>query len=403
MSETCSSDSWERRSLRVLFVTAWYPSPQNPFSGVFVREHARAVNHHNDVVVLHCAGDLHPTRRLWQIVPELDAELSAGIPTFRVTHRRIISRKASYPLKVASVATAMSTGTPRSFSPDIIHAHVYEAGVVPVLLKPFNRRPVVITEHWTGFPRRQLGISQVVQSRFAFRGADRILPVSSSLEAAIRDYGIDGSFELVPNAVDESVFHPSRNRRPSGPKRLLFVGLFERSHQKGIPTLLRALERLRRRRVDWKIDIVGDGPPRSEYEALARALDLDGHAIFRGTRSKGEIAGLMCDSDLFVLSSRWENLPCVLLEALATGLPVVATTVGGVPDVVNAENGVLVVPGDDDALASAIDVALDSLRGFDKAAISANALQRFGLNSVGLQLDDIYRRTLRAHAAQRQS
>jgi len=132
-------------------------------------------------------------------------------------------------------------------------------------------------------------------------------------------------------------------------------------------------------------------------------LDLDGHAIFRGTRSKGEIAGLMCDSDLFVLSSRWENLPCVLLEALATGLPVVATTVGGVPDVVNAENGVLVVPGDDDALASAIDVALDSLRGFDKAAISANALQRFGLNSVGLQLDDIYRRTLRAHAAQRQS
>jgi glycosyltransferase involved in cell wall biosynthesis len=101
--------------------------------------------------------------------------------------------------------------------------------------------------------------------------------------------------------------------------------------------------------------LAGDGPERSALERRARELGLDGRVRFLGAQTRDEVIGLFHAADAAILTSAWENMPHTVLEALAVGTPVIATSVGGVPEVVHdGENGLLVAPGDVAALADAI-------------------------------------------------
>jgi glycosyltransferase involved in cell wall biosynthesis len=91
-----------------------------------------------------------------------------------------------------------------------------------------------------------------------------------------------------------------------------------------------------------------------------------------------------------VLTSRYDNNPCAVIEALASGLPVVATAVGGIPELVNPDNGVLARPGDPQDIAVRIDELVAQLHSYDRAAIAQNAAARFGREPVGRQLADAY-------------
>jgi glycosyltransferase involved in cell wall biosynthesis len=217
--------------------------------------------------------------------------------------------------------------------------------------------------------------------------------VSRHRQEAIRSYGIDGPFEVVPNVVDTSLFFPPNGEpRDEGvTRRLLFVGNLEASQHKGFPTLLQALTRLRDRTHDWHLDVVGDGPERLPYEKSASELGLQEQVTFHGSQPKPVIAQMMREADLFVLPSRFDNLPCVVVEALASGLPVVSTTVGGIPELVDDERGRLVPPDDPSALADAIEYMLEALERFDRRAIGEASRDRYSLEVVGEQLSEIYR------------
>jgi glycosyltransferase involved in cell wall biosynthesis len=101
--------------------------------------------------------------------------------------------------------------------------------------------------------------------------------------------------------------------------------------------------------------VAGDGPDRREIERRAGALGLEGRVRFLGSVSREQVLRLFRAADASLLSSSWENFPHTVVEALAVGSPVIATAVGGVPEVVrHGENGLLVPPGDPEALAAAI-------------------------------------------------
>lgn len=135
--------------------------------------------------------------------------------------------------------------------------------------------------------------------------------------------------------------------------RLLFVGRL--AAVKGVPVLLRALVEARKHRSSLHLTLVGDGPERKELEADARALGLEGAVTFAGYRSQAEVAEVLRDTDLLVLPSFAEGVPVVLMEAMAARVPVVATLVGGVSELVReGESGRLVPPGNAEILASAI-------------------------------------------------
>ena len=143
-------------------------------------------------------------------------------------------------------------------------------------------------------------------------------------------------------------------------------------------------------------DVVGDGPLRAEYERLAGELGVAGRVEFHGLQPKAELAERMRRADVFVLASRFENNPCVLLEAMASGLPVVATRVGGVPELVDDRSGLLADPRDPAALAARIAEALE--RDFDREQIAARARERYGREAVGARLAGIYESVARSAA-----
>lgn len=372
-----------------------------------MREHAEAVREAGHrVVVVHLAGSSPDLgRSLWAMEQELDSRLTEGIETYHVCHRRVPVRRGSYPLYLWSAFSAHRRLRDAGFRPEIIHAHVYGAGVPAAIIAGRTRVPLVITEHFSGVALRSLGRVEARKARFAYSRAARILPVSQFLQDAIRSYDVHRPFEVVPNVVDSSVFFPpAEGSRPDSVRRLLFVGNLEPMHLKGFPTLLRALLLLREQRQDWRLDVIGDGPERERHEKSAVELDLGGYVTFHGSRPKPAVAQAMRTADLLLLPSSVETFGAVVAEALVSGLPVVSTNVGGIPELVEERNGRLVPPEDPAAFAQALTETLENLDIFDRMAIAAAASDRHSRKVVGERLSRIYASALaesRVHEARR--
>jgi glycosyltransferase involved in cell wall biosynthesis len=192
-------------------------------------------------------------------------------------------------------------------------------------------------------------------------GAQRLVAVSK----ATRDYyvrrGVPASrIRVVHNAIDLSRFSQQQGARDAvraelglTPDEPVLISVAMLRPGKGVGSLLRALRLLVDRGFAGSLVLVGDGSERARLEATARDLELGDRVRFLGQRS--DVPRLLSAADLYVLPSRAEAFPTVLMEAAACGLASVATRVGGVPEIIrHGENGLLVPVGDSKAMASAI-------------------------------------------------
>jgi glycosyltransferase involved in cell wall biosynthesis len=375
--------------LKVLFITNWYPTREAPAKAAWVREHARAAALFDDVAVLHCAGSDPGLKRRWRLEDETDEELAQGVPTYRIWYRSGTIRKLSYFRYASSIYGAYRQIVNRGFRPDIIHVQIYDAGAPALVIGKLTGVPVVVSEHFSSFPRRLLGRLDFFKAWIAFRGANMVLPVSGALRDAIQDYGIRARFQVIPNVVDTNVFFPAPHlRNPIGPKRLLFVG--QLVPVRGLALLLDALSNLRRKRDDWRLDIVGGGGARMEYERRAADLKICDMLTFHGVKSKPQVAHLMRRADLFVLPSLVETFGVAAAEALACGIPVLATRCGGPQEFLGGDVASLVAPCDADALCRGLDQMLDNLHSYAVEALSRYARERFSPQVVGAKLHAVY-------------
>jgi glycosyltransferase involved in cell wall biosynthesis len=189
-------------------------------------------------------------------------------------------------------------------------------------------------------------------TRWIWRRADRVVAVCDSLgRLALRTWP-DLRYTVVPNGVDLTLFHPKRSpRTPSNRIRCLAVArLIER---KGLGDLIRALALLERGR--FELEIVGGGADQRVLQDLATQLGVADEVRFAGPLSRVEVAERYRAADLFTLPSSAEAFGNVFAEALASGLPIVGSAIGGIPDLVeHGSNGLLVPSGDVEALAGAI-------------------------------------------------
>ena len=379
-----------RKRLKILFIAAWYPSEKIPFAGIFIKEHAKAVSLYNDVVVIAYSEGSRSLRKLYEVTTNIED----GIKTYRITHKKLPVRKWKHYIRWLAVVRLFYRLYKKGNRPDIIHAHVYDAGVPAVILGWLQNIQVIITEHWSGFPRRKAGKFKKKMARFALNRARVILPVSANLIGHIQFYGIRNEFQVVPNVVNTNTFFPS-SLAPRGKgncKRILTVASM--TPVKGIPYLLDALHQIKQRRQDFFLDIIGDGLNRSEYEKMTVDLGLAEMVMFHGILCKENVAKAMRACDFFVLPSIWENMPVVLIEAMACGKPVIATDVGGVKEVIDKESGQLVPPKDSHALEREVENMLDNFVEYNSKKIAIRAAKRFSHETVGCILDTIYRKSL---------
>ena len=415
-----------QKRLKVLFLHGECPPDVNPLAGIFVREHARAACLWNDIVVLYAYPDPARDRRNLPRVSEVRED---GIRTIRVRYGGIVfswwrkitrrknghvalseanSRTAGYKRLLAiprvaiadliyywSILWAFRRLVRQGWRPDVIHAHVYSAGVPAAILKRLYQIPVLVTEHSSAFPRHLLTGTERLKARFAMNRAEMVLPVSDYLRVHIESYGVKSEFRVVPNVVDTEVFYPVpqyNEEAAQGHKRLLFVGNL--IAVKGLPYLLEALGQIRQKRQDYGLDVVGDGASRSEYEELASRLGLDGIVRFHGAKPREQVAQFMRECAFLVQPSLQETFGVVYIEAMACGKPVIATSAGGPKEFVDEDVGVLVPPEDTGALRDAIEYMLDNHQRYSCEKIARHARERFSYEAVGRMLDEVYREVL---------
>jgi len=405
--------------LKILFIPAWYPSSSYPINGVFIREHAKAASLYNDIKVIYVCPD---SSLQWYKIYQISTDLEERISTTRVHYNAINQRiknkfknknvnstnstgKKSYIYKLLSIPrtiwqesiylwclyTSLRTLIKNGWKPDVIHAHIYSAGLGAVILGKVFKIPVIITEHWSIFPRHLLSSFQRFKCRYAMNAASILLPVSENLMGHIKTYGINNKYYVVPNTVDTGIFTPlpSDEIVKKDLKRILLVARLV--PVKGIPYLFQALSRLKIKRQDFKLDIVGDGTNRDEYQELTKSLEIEDIVEFHGIKNRVEVAEYMSNCDFYVQPSLWENLPTVLIEVTSCGKPVIATNVGGVNEIINENNGILIPPKDIEAIYKAMEYMLDNYSKYSSDIISQSAKKRFGYKNVGKTLDNIYR------------
>lgn len=265
-----------------------------------------------------------------------------------------------------------------AFQPDVIHAH--HASVVASILSE-QRIPYVITLHGTDL----LGLADEPRLRpialKGVQGAFRLISISSWVtKEAIAAFGLLAErFELIPNGYDETVFYP----RPGKPELTLakygvalspsaIVGFVGRlTHFKGVDLLIRAARVYTRHIAGVLTLIAGHGHLRAELEAFAHELAIP-NIHFLGALSQEEVAEIFSISDVSVVPSRHEPFGLVAIEALACGVPVVATRGGGLPDFIDDRVGVLVPVDDWQALGEAIAAELKAQSKDSKGTLGAS-------------------------------
>jgi glycosyltransferase involved in cell wall biosynthesis len=378
-----------RERLRCLVVTPWYPSAGRPVEGIFVLDTARAIARCHDVAVLF-AEPAAPGRR-----PTRSDRIENSLRTVRIGFRPLPTAHASLPLRLLALRAGLERLLCTGFHPDVLHAHVYLGGAGALSLRRRLRAPIVVSEHLGSFIEGSVGGPQRMLARYVFKHADLVCPVSDELARRLAVLSPRARLQVVSNVVDTDLFHPSAARAEGPPRLAVVAGLHP---HKGVDHLLRALVRLRER-TPAVLEVAGDGPERADLEALADRLGISNEVEFLGVQDRAGVAALMRRADVLVVPSLADNQPVVLLEAQACGLPVVASDVGGVREVVDALTGRLVPSGDVVALASAIGAVLAAPGHYDRSLIAARARERYGQGAVAARWDAIYRELIAARGA----
>lgn len=389
---------------RVLILSRNYPSSVFPRLGLWVKWLARNVAQECDVTVLSPTpwwpplpgpADYSRFRRVEK--SSQDGGVSVFHPRFLVGPGYTFhsTEAAAYYLAIRALAGRLHQE--QSF--DVVHAQFgYPDGVAAVLLARRWRIPALVTEH--AFQHPWLDDYPLVrrQTLWAERRLRAHIAVSRPVRDQIRSFlGATHDVRVIPVGVDPATF-PPRAGPETGPAQVLYVGYLTRA--KGVDVLVEAAARLARERPDVRFLFAGDDGYRDKRKqadsirAKARELGLSDRAVFLGGKPPEDIARLMRESSVVVLPSRRETFGAVLVEALASGTPVVATRCGGPEDIVTPETGILVPPEDAGALARGIAEVLDNRARYDPAALARYAVERFSWSHVAKETVAVYREVM---------
>ncbi|MBB6030465.1 glycosyltransferase [Oceanithermus desulfurans] len=283
----------------------------------------------------------------------------------------------------------------RDYKPHVVHTHRYvlRYSLLPTL---FNRVPGrVHTMH--NVAQKEVDAVGKWVHKLAFTFC-QVVPVSISEEVATTVkalYGSDLYTPIVYNGITTARFSTGGPASKRG-ERLVLIHVGRFAPQKNHDLLIQGFALALARHPYLELWLVGDGHLRPHIQSLVQELSLQKHVRFLGLRK--DIPELMKQADVFLLPSDWEGVPLVVLEAMAAGKPVVATSVGGVPELVKDEKtGILISPGDPETLAGAIlRLARDSdLRRRMGEAAHKWALERFDVQKTAQAYGELYLKLLR--------
>lgn len=371
------------RDMRVLFLTNVYPNGYGKSEGAFVHEQAKALRETGcQVDVLYV--DLRSIRkkRRWG----RSEEEREGI---RVIHWSLPC--GPIPVLLDLLYLALQKRALRDYVkgcgvPEVVHGHFYVNGFFCRWLKRKFGVRCLVTEHSSELFSDRIGFLHRRMMKRAYEGADCVIAVSEALKGRMERY-TTRKVHVVGNVISGN-FHYAERPRNKG-FRFLSVGRVTES--KGMRTLIEAFEELQSDLEDVSLTIVGDGALRRELEAHAGKRGL--RVLFLGEVGHERLPEIYRQSDCFVLPSLMETFGVVYVEAMACGLPVIATRCGGPEEFVDDSNGILVSVGSRAELCEAMRKVREGSSGYCREGISENVHRKYGGATVGRALMELYRRS----------
>ena len=241
-------------------------------------------------------------------------------------------------------------------------------------------------QRFNGFLRKKL-------TRIVVKHASAVTTVTGILAKAMQNHGLlNDNYIVLPNVVDFNKFKPipHHNEIP----KIVHVSCFE-NKSKNITGLIDALCILETKNIDYQCVLIGEGIDFKLIKDYSKKLKHQERIRFTGILEGQEYIDELASSDFLVLPSNYETQGVVLLEAFACGIPVVSTKVGGIPEIVNESNGILVPPHDSEKLADAMQKMIASYQNYNSNALRDNIIKKFSNESIGKLLNDIYEKTLK--------
>lgn len=276
--------------------------------------------------------------------------------------------------------------------PDVIHAHFYSIAAIASVLRKKYDLPFVITEHSSKLNKNILEISglDVKLAKKAYQNADKIIAVSSALAKNLKD-NFDVAADVIHNIVDVSKFQYTKRGQKQD---FTFISVGNLIKLKRFDLLIAAFAEAFKEDNSVKLKIVGAGPEKDDLQNLVNQCNMSDRIMFLNEVGRDCLMHIYPESDAFVLASQSETFGVVYIEAMATGLPVIATDCGGPSDFVNERNGYLIPINDKKALVEALKKMRDNAFNFNALEISETSVRNFSPENIGNALSSLYKTIL---------
>jgi len=385
--------------MRILISTTIFPNREQPNRGIYILKQANELRKHAEVRVL------SPLPYFPSFIPSKTYAAYGRVPA----HDEIEGHTVSYPRfpvipklfqPLNGISLALFQYAPfrkivKAFEPDVVLCFwAYPDGFANVLLSRAMGLPVCIGVLGSDINQMTQARPQRAMIRWALSSCDRVLSVSAALKDVMVDIGVPAEkIAVIPNGVETERFRPcdaGQARESLGLAREgRFITCVSRlSREKGLDTLISAFAQLPQG--DARLLLVGDGGERGALETQAAKLGVRERVEFAGDRPHAEVPTWLAASDVVALPSRMEGCPNIVLEAMASGRPVVASRVGGVPELLTSEAlGFMVEPDRPETLALALGRALDTA--WDTDALASAGSARTWSTVVGEILEEFRR------------
>ena len=378
--------------MKVLFVTRGFPSKENPMSGNYEAVQAKAIvakGHEVSVIAIKWRNPLHIFK-----CGRVKHRVVDGIHIYECQRVMLYLPRIFLPKIEQRVMQWQFRKVYRQYEkergvPDVVHAHIIRYAAPAIFLKKEHNLPFVITEHWTTMNTESIP-QRIMYQSFAYQIADRVICVSEALAANLR---LKCNIQplVINNMVNDQFFKGCKNERNDKAFRFIGVGALRRNKRFDILVEAFALCHFPD---NVCMDIIGEGDERQLIENKIRQFDLGGQVKLLGVKTPEEVNDLLCQSDCFVLSSRLETFAIVVIEAMAKGLPVVATRSGGPETFVRKEDGILVPKENAEELAKAMKNMIEHYQEYDADEIRRHCYDNFSQDVISDKIINVYKEVL---------
>lgn len=380
----------------ILIIARGYPTEKYKMNGIFEFDQVKALVEAG-IDVVYAAVDVRSIRRWrkwgYESFEKDGVQIEAiNIPCGRIP--KTILRK----IQMRGLKNLYKRIETKYGEPDIIHAHFLGYGNISTKILAKQNIPIVLTEHLSAMNNKALESSLITLGNETYPKVDKLITVSKALANNIEEkFGVKAT--VIPNMVDTESFNYISRKNEND--EYVFVSTGGLIPRKSMDMLVDSFNIAFKDQKKVKLYIFGEGAERSKLEQMIAEYKLTEQIFLMGLRDRKEIAKRMHESDCFVLASKLETFGVAYIEALAAGLPVIATNCGGPEEFVHKDNGILIDVDDAQRLTDAMLKMYNESDIFNREKISKEMVDKFSPEIISKQLTEIYRNVLKDRRVQR--